>query len=240
MVPGTVVQKDEEHQSLAALDRQGCRESDPTGTGVRFLWGSWRVVSEPGVHAWRGLGRVTKRRRKGRTVETLEHLDSWEVAFTAGWLAHYRETGTLDWKQYPRVRNSVAPSGPAVDLSVSRLMLVTSAGAYLPGQQDPFDAGNHLGDYSMRLVPIASAVADVDYAHTHYDQTAVRRDPQVLIPLGHLRRMVATGRIGSLADCVVSFMGYQPDAARVARETAPAIVEAARSQQADAVLLVPA
>ena len=52
--------------------------------------------------------------------------------------------------------------------------------------------------------------------------------------------MQQRGRIGELAPSIVSFMGYQPDVTRVVDETMPAVVEAARAAEADAVLLVPA
>jgi len=59
-----------------------------------------------------------------------------------------------------------------------------------------------------------------------------------LLPLGHLREMVTENRIGSLTS-VVSFMGYQPDISRLLDETIPAILKIARSEHADAALLVP-
>ena len=54
----------------------------------------------------------------------------------------------------------------------------------------------------------------------------------MLIPLGHLADLVARGTIGELATSVVSFMGYQPDATRVADETCPATVHAAQEEGA--------
>ncbi len=77
------------------------------------------------------------------------------------------------------------------------------------------------------------------YAHEHYDHAAVDADPQVLLPLDHLRGMTADGRIGALT-AVVSFMGYQPDVSRLLDETIPAILEVTREEKAQAALLVPA
>ena len=84
------------------------------------------------------------------------------------------------------------------------------------------------------------AAHELGFSHTHYNHAAIQQDPQVLIPLEHLREMVLAGKIGGLAPSVVSYMGYQPDAARVALETAPAIVRIAQREQVDAALLVPA
>jgi len=171
-------------------------------------------------------------------MEILENHDEWSLCFREGWLAYYERTGALDWSLMPRVQNRCAPAGPAIDLVASRLMLVTSSGAHLPSQE-PFDAASPLGDYTVRAFPSSTPLADLRYAHDHYPHEAVERDPQVLIPLRHLDAMVAAGAIGELAPSVVSFMGYQPDAARVADETAPAVVEIAQKESVQAVLLVP-
>lgn len=172
-------------------------------------------------------------------MEILEDRAAWEAAFRMGWLAHYQETGATDFAQYVRPKNSVAPSGPGVELSRSRLLLISSAGGYLPGQQPPFDAANLLGDYSIRRVPADTLPTALAFAHDHYDHTAVNADPQVLVPLGHLAELVAAGRIGALTPNMISFMGYQPDVGRVLDELIPAIIDAARAEHAQAALLVP-
>lgn len=172
-------------------------------------------------------------------MEILEDRAAWEAAFRAGWLAHYERTGTTDFKQYNRPKNSLAPAGRAVDLSRSRLVLISSAGGYLPASQPPFDAPNSLGDYSLRRFPTATPLAEVAYAHEHYDHTAVEADPQVLLPLSHLADLVAAGAVGALAPSVISFMGYQPDVGRVLDELVPAIRAAVQAEQAEAALLVP-
>jgi hypothetical protein len=173
-------------------------------------------------------------------MQILENYDQWKAGFTRGWLAHWQATGEIDWSLYCRPENKTAPAGPGVDLAQSRLMLVTTSGAYLPGQQEPFDAAHALGDYSIRLWPSSTPLEALAYSHEHYDQTAVRADPQVLLPLGHLVEMVAAGAIGELTPSVVSFMGYQPDVSRVVDEMIPEIVAAARAEDVQAVLLVPA
>lgn len=170
----------------------------------------------------------------------LEDRAEWQAAFNSGWLAHYHATGQLDWKQYPRPRNTQPVAGQGIDLRQSRLLMVTTAGAYVPERQAPFDAPNPLGDYSLRTFPIWTTFDKIDYAHEHYDQAAVRSDPQVLLPLNHLDYMVAEGKIGMLADDVVSFSGYQPDCGRVIDELIPAIIQEAHRQQVQCALLVPA
>lgn len=173
-------------------------------------------------------------------MDILENREEWLASYRAGWLAHYMETGELNWKIYNRPRNKQAPAGPGIDLSASRLMLISSAGSYLRDEQAPFDAANPLGDYTIRLYPSWTPLDAPAFAHDHYDHTAVEQDPQVLVPLRHLEDLVSEGVIGELAPSVISFMGYQPDATRTVDETVPAIVQAAQDQAAQAALLVPA
>ena len=172
-------------------------------------------------------------------MEILEDREGWLAAYREGWLAHYQQTGETNWKIYNRPKNSVAPSGKAIDLSVSRLMLITSAGSYLRDSQEPFDAANVFGDYTIRLYPSSTPFAALDYAHDHYDHTAVLEDAQVLIPLRHLEALVSEGTIGELAPTVVSFSGYQPDVTRTLDELIPAITDVATKEQIDAAFLVP-
>lgn len=172
-------------------------------------------------------------------MEIIENGAQWEKQFKETWLAHYEETGETNWKIYNRPDNKTAPSGKGIDLSKSKLMLISSAGAYLPASQERYDDENDLGDYSTRIIPMDIGFDELEYAHTHYDHTAVNTDPQVLVPLEHLKTLVKEGVIGSLADDWVSFMGYQPYATRVVNETIPAILAAVKQAEADAVLLVP-
>jgi len=172
-------------------------------------------------------------------MEILEDLPAWEAEFRAGWLAHYEQTGETNFKLYNRPKNNVAPAGPGIDLSQSRLALISTAGGYLRDRQAPFDAPNLLGDYTIRRFPTATPLTEIAYAHTHYDHTAVNADPQVLLPLRHLESMVEAGLIGELAPSVISFMGYQPNVRAVIEELIPAILEAAEAEAVEAALLVP-
>jgi hypothetical protein len=173
-------------------------------------------------------------------MEIVENLAGWQDEYETVWLRHFQETGETDWKRYPKIQNTVAPSGPGVDLSQSRLLLVSTAGGYLADSQRPFDASSPLGDYSIRTFPTATPFSALAYAHEHYDHAAINEDPQVLLPLDHLRALVADGEIGELAPAIVSFSGYLPDVTRVLSEIAPAVIEAVQAEAPDAVLLAPA
>lgn len=172
-------------------------------------------------------------------MEIVENRDQWQAEFEAGWLKHLNETGEKNWRIYNIPRNSTAPSGLGITLSQSRLKLISSAGGYLKGKQEPFDDANPLGDYSIRVFPINTPPERIDFAHPSYDHSAVDIDQQVLLPLAHLRDLAVEGVIGELAPSVVSFMGYQPVVTSLIDEAVPAILEAVQAERPDAVLLVP-
>lgn len=172
-------------------------------------------------------------------MDILEDRKGWQEAFETGWLAHFEATGEFDWRLYGRPTNAQSPSGPGIDLSHARLALISTAGGYLSGYQDPFDAANPLGDYSIRQFPVSTGLDQVSFAHEHYDHSAVELDPEVLLPLRLLETISRQGLIGRLSDDVISLMGYQPDVIRVLDETIPAVEVAVKAQGADAAILVP-
>lgn len=172
-------------------------------------------------------------------MDILENADAWAKTFRGGWLAHLQKTGSPSWEIYERPRNQNPITGKGVDLKSSQLVLISSAGGYLVDSQEPFDAGNPLGDYTVRTFPVSTPFEKLAYAHEHYDHAAINADPQVLMPLKHLREMVSEGSIGELAP-VISIMGYQPDVSRLLDETIPANLKIVREENARVALLVPA
>ncbi len=172
-------------------------------------------------------------------MEILEKRAEWSAAFEAGWLAHFKETGEQDWKIYNRPYNSPLGPTPGLDLSQSRLVLISSAGTYLTDSQEAFDASNPVGDYTLRVWPIETPFTDLSIAHDHYDHSTIQDDPQVLLPIQHLQDMVAEGKIGELVPHVISYMGYEPDIRRTVDELAPQIVSKVHELGAEAALLVP-
>lgn len=173
-------------------------------------------------------------------MEILENRARWQAEFEAGWLAKWHETGKVDWSIYNRPDNKESPAGRGIDLSQSRLVLISTAGGYLPASQEPFNEMDDLGDYSVRTFGVNTPYDQIAFAHTHYDHAAVDADPQVLLPLTHLRQMVAERTIGELAPFVISYAGYQPDLTRIVDDLIPTIRDLVREQQADGALLVPA
>ncbi|MCL4262969.1 MAG: hypothetical protein KJ069_07125 [Anaerolineae bacterium] len=173
-------------------------------------------------------------------MEIVENLTQWSDEFEKNWLKHYQETGETLWKIYNRARNETAPGLPGIDLSQSRLLFISTAGGYVAGEQQPFAAADLLGDYTVRTFPVDTPLAQLAYAHDHYDHTAVTTDPQVLLPLNHLQEMVAAGEIGSLYPEVISFHGYQPDVRRIVNELIPTVLGMVDKGKIDGALLVPA
>ena len=47
-----------------------------------------------------------------RTPPLLENRDEWLAAFRAGWLAHYQQTGQVDWKRYTHPNNKTPGDYP--------------------------------------------------------------------------------------------------------------------------------
>lgn len=172
-------------------------------------------------------------------MRVLEEKEAWRDHFREHWLAALEARGVTDWEIYRHPRNERAPGAPGVALEASRLLMITSAGAYLREEQEPFDEPNLYGDYTLRTFPADTPFSALAYAHGHYDPAMIREDAQVGIPLRHLEEMVEAGELGEMAPEVVSFMGYQPDAARVVDVFVPKVVAVAREAAADAALLAP-
>jgi D-proline reductase (dithiol) PrdB len=179
------------------------------------------------------------RPRPNSDLSILENPLEWLKDFQRGWLAAYEKTGIPDWNTYTRPRNHFTPSGSGVDLAKSRLMLVSSAGGYLPDSQIAFDEHNPLGDYSIRVIPSDTPLPEIKFAHVYYNHKYADEDPQVLIPLKHLKEMMEEGVIGEVAPIFVSFNGHQPNVIRVVKELVPAIIKVAKEHAVQAVLLVP-
>lgn len=140
---------------------------------------------------------------------------------------------TFDWAVYeqPSPRHRLE-----LPLERARVALVSTAGAYLPGQER-FYLGDE-GDPSFRELPASSE--GLRLAHVGYDLRRAYRDPDVVFPLALLRQLAAERTIGELAPRAFSFMGYIPDTAPLLGETGPAVARELRADAVDLVLLVPA
>lgn len=123
-------------------------------------------------------------------------------------------------------------------LSQARLAVVTTAGFVRRGDR-PFKTGK-LGDPSYREITRDTEPTELEIFHPHYDHEPVRRDVNILFPLGLCRQLVAEGVVGSLAPTHYSFMGYIPVIRQLVSAYAPEVANRLEAEQVDATLLVPA
>lgn len=130
-------------------------------------------------------------------------------------------------------------------LSEARVALLTSAGLYVNGSQEPFDLDRERreptwGDPSHRVLPADLAQRDIGMSHLHVNPNDILADVNVALPVDRLRELVDAGTVGELAPEHVSVMGYQQAGLEAWRvETGPAIVEILRSERVDGVVLAP-
>ena len=171
-------------------------------------------------------------------MEIIEHIDEWRKRY-ANWKVQHGAAGDVD-KSYPFIENARAPFTPLRrSLSMLNLALISSAGAYIDGT-DSFDASAPDGDFTFREIPSEIDLSDLCFAARGYDPTFVHQDPNVQIPLARLFEFESNRVIGQLNSAFWSFCGFIPDAARLANEMLPKLVERLKRYEVQAALLIPA
>ena len=120
-------------------------------------------------------------------------------------------------------------------LAECRVALVGSGGIYTPGQV----AFHFKDDLSFRIIDPGTPESELHVTHFAYDMADARGDPNVVFPLGTLRRLVAEGVIAGLGPRAYSFMGGIYSSRRVADVLAPALAERIVADEVDLALLVP-
>ena len=131
-------------------------------------------------------------------------------------------------------------------LSGARIALLTSAGLYQSGDQQPFDAERERahpewGDPSWRSIRSDRGAGDIGAMHLHINIADVVADPEIALPSRALTQLARDGVIGAAAERHYAVMGYQERSLAGWRErTAPEIVADLREQEADGLILAPA
>jgi D-proline reductase (dithiol) PrdB len=120
-------------------------------------------------------------------------------------------------------------------LAEKRIVLVSSGGVHR-ADQEPFHFRN---DTSHREIPMNTPADQLRVAHFGYDTRDAKRDTGCVMPMEALSRLAREGRIGSLVDRALSFMGGIYSQRRVCEEIAPRFLEIAASEEVDLFLLVP-
>lgn len=139
---------------------------------------------------------------------------------------------------YRWVHSDTAPAFAPIerDLAASTVMLVSSSGMFVGGDQEPFGLAD---DPTIREIP-----ADVDQrclwpSHFGYRTARAEEDPNTVFPVQRLHDLADAGVIGTVADHAITFMGGIYSHRRSREELAPAVVQSAKSTHVDLVLLVP-
>ncbi|MBW2287562.1 MAG: hypothetical protein JRG80_01120 [Deltaproteobacteria bacterium] len=144
-------------------------------------------------------------------------------------------------KSYPWRRIDPVPRTELTrPLAECRLALVSTAGFVRPDQED-FDPSVRGGDPSWRAIasdtPVSSLV-DTHRSET-FDHRAMCQDPNLAFPIDRAHELVARGRIGSVNQQHLSFMGSITAPGRLIRDSAPAAARVLRKDEVDIALLVP-
>lgn len=151
-----------------------------------------------------------------------------------------RWSGDENLVRYPFIENRHAPfTSMKRALPMINLGLISSAGAYIDGTE-AFDTQSKRGDVSYREIPIEVDAADLCYSARGYDTSAVKQDRNCLMPIDRLLEYQENAVIGRLNPAVWSVSSYIPDAALVADELGPQIVERLERYDVKAALFVPA
>lgn len=137
-----------------------------------------------------------------------------------------------------RANPEAALHRPSRPMAQWRVGLLTTAGAYVEGQE-PFDIADVHGDPTMRVVPDDVDLRAIRFAHSHYDTSRAAEDPNVVLPIEPLHALVDNGIVGSASPVHVGMMGFNPDPIRIIESTAQDVVETFRNAGVDVVVLSP-
>lgn len=153
--------------------------------------------------------------------------------------ADWRER-TIQMHQGTRARPNPTPAFTPLrsPLSTARVALVTTAGAYVAGDE-PFNVADPHGDPSYRVIADTVSPDALRFAHSHYDTGRAREDPNVVLPLAPLGDLARMGVVKESAPRHIGLMGFNPDPSRLVTETIPAVVDLLSRDNVDVVVLSP-
>ena len=157
----------------------------------------------------------------------------------------------------PRAFRPIFESAPEFDhepvwaelrkpLEQARVALLSSAGIFVSGEQEPFDIDREKreptwGDPSLRIIPGDITQGAIAATHLHLNTTDLLRDMNVALPIHRLNELAGVGEIGGSGTEHFSVMGYQEEGAEVWRTmTGPEIAARCHAADIDALILAPA
>ena len=150
------------------------------------------------------------------------------------------------YKSQPITRQEPVPWTPlAKPISESRVALVTTAGIYVKGSEPPFDAEREKrepmwGDPTFRRIRRDVEQGQIGTSHLHINNRDIEIDVNIQLPVHRFLELETEGRIGSLAETNLSFMGYQPNTKEWREKYGPEAAGLMKEEEVDAVLLTPA
>ena len=131
-------------------------------------------------------------------------------------------------------------------LADARIGLLSSAGMFITGQQEPFDVERERreptwGDPTLRIIPNDVAQSELDATHLHINTADLLADMNVALPIERLNELVEAGEIGAASPEHFSVMGFQQAGAETWRSTTgPEIAARCHTVDIDALILAPA
>ncbi len=133
-----------------------------------------------------------------------------------------------------------------VPIEEATIALLTSAGLYLQGAQEPFDVEREKqnptwGDPTYRVIPRDVQQSQIGASHLHLNTRDFLEDFNIALPISRFAELEAEGRIGKLADEHYSFMGFQ--AAELSdwrNDVAPEVARRLKDAGVHALVLAPA
>ncbi|MDT5123886.1 MAG: D-proline reductase (dithiol) PrdB [Acidobacteriota bacterium] len=174
-------------------------------------------------------------------METIERIDEWRKRYGDWEQGRTRGSPRSEiGDDYPFVENKRAPFAPARRaLPMMNLALISSAGAYINGMES-YNTNIVGGDITLREIPREIEAEDLLYCARGWDTAAVMQDRNAQVPIDRLAEFEGNGIIGRLNSVWWSFCGFIPDAAKIAEEMLPKLIERVRRYEVQAALLIPA
>ena len=151
-------------------------------------------------------------------------------------IVHRLEMAAYRWRRVEPL--AWAPLG--IPVRQARIALVTTAGLYRDGIDEPFRKVRG-GDHSFRVIPddVALATLALGQTSTAFDREPAESDRNVALPLERLHELVRRGEAGSAAPRHLSFNGSISAPGRLIRESAPEAATLLRDDGVQGALLVP-
>ncbi len=128
--------------------------------------------------------------------------------------------------------------GPWIDpppVTESTVAIISTAGMHRRS-----DERFRPGSVDYRIIPGDIDFADVVLSHisANFDRSAFQQDPNIMFPLDRLRELAGLGEIAGVSTWHYSFMGAQPNPARL-EKTGEEVGRLLAADGVDVALLVP-